>query len=321
MLKQTFRFSPFLVALFALTLAGTAEAQKKKKTEAPAEEVKLDEEETADKKGKEDDAASGDEKSGEEAPSEESEGKEKDSSSDASSSADSGVDDDKSPVEKPGQTYYFVGARLRGLLIPTFIIEAFGEGGKTVIAPNFGPEFIIRRDGFEWNLAMTYTSYVMSHTPFKAPDDPVEAIELVDASLKVLYLQGEALWSKDFSPQVGLQYGFGFGLGVVWGPLARVQAYPVGSGWEYCPGPAGPGSSPIQLQYCQPDTDLGSDPQHWPGYEEPSWTSGGSKPILFPWLSLNIGLRFKPTKHFAGRIDAGIGFGQVFFGLGADYGL
>jgi hypothetical protein len=317
MLKSSLRFFSFLVALFVFVLAGTAEAQKKKKTEPPVEEVKLDEDEPADKK--EDEKPPEEATAGDEAASAEGEGEKKEESSEAPASADDA--DDKSPVEKPGQTYYFVGARLRGLLIPTFIIEAFGEGGKTVIAPNFGPEFIIRRDGFEWNLAMTYTSYVMSHTPFKAPDDPQEAMELVDAHLKVLYLQGEALWSKDFSPQVGLQYGVGFGLGVVWGPLNRVQAYPVGSGWEYCPGPAAAGSPPIQVQYCQPDTDLGDDPQHWPGYSEPSWANGGSKPIVFPWLSLNIGLRFKPTKHFAGRIDAGIAFGQVFFGIGADYGI
>jgi hypothetical protein len=321
MLKQSLRFSSFLVALFAFSVAGTADAQKKKKTEPPAEEVKLDDDE-ADKKSKEDEKPPEEEKSGDEAAaSEGEEGEKKEESSEGATSADEGVADDKSPVEVAGKTYYFVGARLRGLLIPTFIIEAFGEGGKTVIAPNFGPEFIIRRYGFEWNLAMTYTSYVMSHTPFKAPDDPIEAMELVDAHLKVLYLQGEALWSKDFSPQVGLQYGFGFGLGVVWGPLYRVQAYQVGGGWEYCPGQPTMASPPIQQRFCSPDPDLGSDPQHYPGYSEPSWTDGGSKPILFPWLSLNIGLRFKPTKHFAGRIDAGIGFGQVFFGLGADYGI
>jgi hypothetical protein len=313
MLTKTFRFSSFLLALGVLTLPGLAEA-KKKKAEPPPEEVKLDEEKKEEEKPPEE------EKPAEEAaPTEEkAEGEKKEESSEASSSDAS----DNSPVEESGKTYYFVGMRLRGLLIPTFIIEAFGEGGKTVIAPNFGPEFIVRKDGFEWDVALTYTSYVMTHTPFKAPDDPIEAMELVDAHLKVLYLQGEALWSKDFSPQVGLQYGFGFGLGVVWGPLYRVQAYQTANGgWDYCPGPPGPGATAAQLRFCLPDTDLGSDPQHYPGYEEPSWADGGSKPILFPWLSLQAGLRFKPTRHFAGHLDVGIGFGQVFFGLGGDYGI
>lgn len=321
MLKPSFRHWSFLVAFAAFAFASTAEAKKKKK-EPPAEEVQLDEDESSKKKAEEEKPLDEEKPPEEAAPAEESgdgdKEKKEEESSDSASGADGG---DNSPVEESGKTYYFVGARLRGLLIPTFMIEAFGEGGKTVIAPNFGPEFIIRKDGFEWNLAITYTSYVMSHTPFKAPDDPQQAMELVDAHLKVLYFQGEALWGKQFSPQIGVQYGFGFGLGIVWGPLYREQAYPVGSGWEYCGHPPTAMSPPIQVEYCVPDETLGTDPQHYAGYEEPSWSDGGSKPIVFPWLSLQTGLRFKPTKHFAGRLDVGIGFGQVFFGLGGDYGL
>jgi hypothetical protein len=42
---------------------------------------------------------------------------------------------------------------------------------------------------------------------------------------------------------------------------------------------------------------------------------------VFPWLALQTGLRFKPSHDFVARLDVGIGFGQFFFGVGADYGL
>jgi hypothetical protein len=326
MLTKTLRFSSFLLALAAFTQAGGASAKKKKAEPPPAEDVKLDEDDSSSKKkskGKadEDKPAEEDKPADEAPPAEQSDDGEKKEEEKPSEAAATSESNDSSPVEQSGKTYNFVGARLRGLIIPTFIIKAFGDGGKTVPAPNFGPEFILRRDGFEYEFAITYTSYVMTHTPFKAPDDPEQAMELVDAHLKVLYLQSDFMWGHDFSPQVGVMYGFGAGLGIVWGPLYRTQAFPVSGGWDYCPALAANDGIDPHRGYCVVDPTLGSDPQHSRGYQEPSWTGGGSKPILFPWLSLQAALRFKPTRHFAARLDAGIGFGQVFFGLGADYGL
>jgi len=62
------------------------------------------------------------------------------------------------------------------------------------------------------------------------------------------------------------------------------------------------------------------DPQAT-AYNEPSWADGGSKPILFPWLVVQTGLRYKPHRNFVGRLDLGFGTSGFFFGLGADYGL
>ena len=48
---------------------------------------------------------------------------------------------------------------------------------------------------------------------------------------------------------------------------------------------------------------------------------GGSKPMIFPWLVLQTGLRYKPHRNFVARLDAGFGTSGFFLGLGADYGL
>jgi hypothetical protein len=103
----------------------------------------------------------------------------------------------------------------------------------------------------------------------------------------------------------------GAGLGIVWGPLYRNQAYPDASGkYQKCVGVGNP-----RADYC------GGDNDHYGNYEEKGWADGGSKPSVFPWLALQTGLRYKPHRNFVARLDAGFGLSGFFLGLGADYGL
>jgi hypothetical protein len=237
MLKPSLKFPAFWLALALLGLAGTAEAKKKKADSPPPEDVKLEESDSSKKSA--DEAPPADERPAEEAAAADS----KEAEEKAVAPAATDLETSSSAVEEKDKSYYFVGARFRGLIIPSFVIGLFGDGGKTVFAPNFGPEFAIRRNNFEYNFSVTYTSYVMTDTTFKAPSDPPEAMELVNAHLKVLYLAADFVWSHPFSPKVALLYGGGAGLGIVWGPLYREQAYPTANGgWASCgtgPPPAG----------------------------------------------------------------------------------
>ncbi len=217
-----------------------------------------------------------------------------------------------SPLEHPGQVYRFVGLRYRGIIVPKFMINMFGaDGGRTVYVHDFGPEFAIRKDGFEYDFSVTYASYQMDPTPIKSSSDPENAWEIVTSNLKMINLKADFLWSTDFSPEFALNYGIGAGFGIVFGDLHRVQAYKDANGtYQPCNSAGNPDAN-----YC------GSDNDHYNNYSEPSWANGGSKPILFPWLALQTGFRFKPTKHFVARLDAGFGTSGFFVGLGADYGL
>lgn len=224
-----------------------------------------------------------------------------------------------SPVELPGKTYLFVGARYRAIILPKFMVNLFGDGGKTVVAHGFGPEFSIRKNAFEYNLSVWYAGYGMSPTAFKAKDDDARAWELVESKLKSVFITADFLWSQDFSPEFSLNYGMAGGFGIIFGDLYRTQAKPgangnltTGSGFVPCSGSTDPNDPG---DYCDDSN------QHYSGYTEKSWTDGGSKPILFPWLVLQTGLRYKPHKNFAARFDAGFGTSGFFLGVGADYGL
>jgi hypothetical protein len=224
-----------------------------------------------------------------------------------------------SPVELPGKTYLFVGARYRAIIVPQFMINLFGDGGETVLVHGFGPEFAIRKNAFEYNLSIWYAGYGMDGVSFKAKDDGVHAWEIVDSDLKSIFITADFLWSQDFSPEFSLNYGLGGGFGIIFGDLSRVQAYPgpngngnTGEGFVKC---EGIGAGPDAGAYCD-DAN-----KHYAGFKEPSWADGGSKPILFPWFVLQTGLRYKPHRNFAARFDAGFGTSGFFLGIGADYGI
>lgn len=223
-----------------------------------------------------------------------------------------------SPVELPGQTYRFVGLRYRGIIVPKFMVNLFGDGGDTVYVHGVGPEFAIRKDAFEYIFSLWWAGYYMDETPFKASSDPASAWEVVKSDLNVIYLTADFLWSQELGPQFAVNYGMGAGFGFVFGDLYRTQAYPESGNpnedpykWKKC---TGPGNPPIG-DFC------GSDNDHYGGYTEKSWANGGSKPIIFPWLVFQTGFRYKPSKSFVGRLDAGFGTSGFFFGIGADYGL
>jgi hypothetical protein len=227
-----------------------------------------------------------------------------------------------SAVELPGKTYRFVGLRYRGIIVPKFMQNLFAEGGRTVYVNGFGPEFAIRKDGFEYNLSAWFGLYNMKDTAFKGKSDPEQAWEIISANMTILYLTSDFLWSHEFTPEVALNYGLGAGLGFVFGSLNRTQSYPTKAGqnpndYAKCSGSndATAQSQSFSQGYC------GTDNNHYNGYTEPSWANGGSKPNIFPWLALQTGLRFKPSRTVAMRLDLGFGTSGFFFGLGGDYGL
>ena len=222
-----------------------------------------------------------------------------------------------SPVEDPKTTYYFVGLRYRAQVVPQFMINLFAAGGTTVFANGIGPEFTVRKDGFEYVFSALWTKYAFDWTPFKGSSDPDTAWELVKSNIQVLYFATDFNWTHQVSPAFGLNLGIGAGIGVVWGDLNRVQAYPRS-------GTAGKNPDdylPCQAQGLPDATYCGHDNNHYGNYSEPSWANGGQKPIFFPWLGFGPGIRLKPHRNFMMRIDVGWGLIGPYFGASGNYGI
>ena len=236
---------------------------------------------------------------------------------------DKAIEEEKanSVVEDPKNTYYFVGARYRAHIIPQFMMNLFGDGGTSVVANALGPEFTVRRDGFEYVFSAMWTGYYMDWTPFKGSSDPNTAYERVKSNINVLYFITEFNWTHQVSPAFGLNFGIGAGIGVVWGDLFRHQAYPRA-------GTAG--NSPDSYISCEQDPALGGDPHggycgtdnhHYGNYSEKSWAGGGQKPMFFPWLALGPGLRIKPHRNLMFRVDMGWALVGPYIGVAGNYGI
>ena len=245
------------------------------------------------------------------------------------------VKDDPNDVsEKEHQTYYFVGARYRGTVIPKFMMNLFVDEGATVYSNTFGFEMDIRKDAFSLIPAITYVEYGTGDILFlqkgKKPEDPGNW-SYVNSSLKAIYLSVDLLWSTQVHKNVDFEYGFGTGIGFIFGDLQNnwVFATPTGAkpdftssggqGYTKCPGGIPDGFRPPG---CNKANHQNSDQDKVGTYVEKSWFSGGSVPNIFLHLAIpQLGFRFKPVKQFESRLGFGFSLTGFWFGLSADYGL
>jgi hypothetical protein len=210
----------------------------------------------------------------------------------------------------------WIGARYRGIIIPEFVWGLFADGGDGMFVNGVGPEFAIRSGNREINLSAWLAFYKMDPVGFKGKNDEEEAWEILALDLKVLYLTSDFMWSTPLASKLELSYGVGVGLGFVFGDMLRNQAFLVPGGtqgekedYAPCVAPGVPNG-----QYCD------NVNEHYL-YEEKSWFGGGPKPSLLPWVNGQIGLRYRLHEKFLARVEAGVGTGVFFFGIGADYAL
>lgn len=257
--------------------------------------------------------------------------KKSDTEAKAEPKAESSDWDVTNTTEDAQKKYYFVGIRYRGTIIPKFIQNLFVDEGGTVYSNSFAVEVDIRQDGRSMIPWIQYTDYSMGDTLFltkgKDPNDTTQ-YSVVNSGLKALYLGLDEMWSAPIAEHFDFEYGFGVGIGFVFGDLQN--------NWVYGD-PNGPlkASNGLQLSKCQ---NVNSDPssvmscqpaQHQNAseakvgnYVEKNWFNGGSVPVVFPHISIpQIGLRYKPIKQLEARLQVGFSITGFWWGLGVDYGL
>jgi hypothetical protein len=236
--------------------------------------------------------------------------------------------DIKDVEEAPGKSYFFVGLRYRGNVIPTFMLNLFVDEGKTIYTNMIGVEFEIRKDGFSLIPALSYHELGTGDILFRQKNtkDEPQNYSLVNSGMKVVYASVDLLWSTKLHKNFEFEYGAGFGLGAVFGDLEN--------SWVKLDDPNGEleGSNGHRYSRCDVVLPKGtgcnradhqnSDVDKVGGYKEPSWFGGGSKPAVFPWIAVpQLGLRYKPVKNFVARLGVGFALTGFWFGLSAQYGL
>jgi hypothetical protein len=219
----------------------------------------------------------------------------------------------------------YLGVNYRGYLVPGFLTNIFGEGGRTFVAPGAGLAFTRTSGAFDLTFSLDYMAFSMGPTPFKPAGTPDTEYEILQSDLASLHATLELHWNLplDKKQRIRLRIGGGLGFGVMaFGNLYRTQAYPTsfvpGDPYTYlpCQGPNNPAGS---FRYCN---ELDKDADRYPGYTEPSWFDGGIRPTIYPWIALPmVGLSFRPSARIAIDIDVAPAVAGLLTSVGARVGF
>jgi len=216
--------------------------------------------------------------------------------------------------EDPDAWQFTIGARYRLIVVPQFLINAFGvQGGTNVVANGVGAEFGLAKKQYEFMLAGWYASYPMSNTPFKAPGDGPSAWEMWNSSAGAFFITAEFALRNEITKGWDWTVGASGGLGIVTGSLQRRETYWLPPFSETSPGGEADANT-TTLGVC----NAPGDPV--PACEPGDYTNAAPWPV-YPWLSFQTGIRYQPVRNFVARLDLGAGSSGFWLGLGADYGL
>jgi hypothetical protein len=230
-------------------------------------------------------------------------------------------------TELPGKSYYFIGVRYRGTVIPKFMMNLFVNEGSTIYTNTVGLEVDMRKDGFSFIPALSFVEYGMPDTLFLEKNKDANFAgnwSHVNSQLKGIYATADLLWSAKISKNVDFEYGAGFGLGVIFGDLNTNWVYQKADGpYESSDGRKfAPCVTEADGIGCRKQDHQNATVAKVNNYNEPSWANGGSKPNVFLHLAIpQFGVRIKPVKQFEGRIGIGFSLTGFWFGLSGNYGL
>ena len=230
-------------------------------------------------------------------------------------------------VEQEHRTYIYAGVRYRGVLLPKFMLNAVVNEGASVYSNVIGVEADFRTNGLSIIPALSFQEWGLPDTLFVEkgkPDTVASNWSVVNSKLMALNATVDVLWSKKLRPNLDFEYGAGAGLGVAFGSL--------GVNWTYFDEPGiyrtsdGRGMSPCQTESgtaagCTRREHSFASEAKVGGYEEKSWINGGAKPNLIPWITPQVGLRYRPSPEVVTRLGVGVALTGVWFGVSADYGV
>jgi hypothetical protein len=239
-------------------------------------------------------------------------------------------DDITNTTELPSKSYKFVGVRYRGTIIPSFLEHLFVNDGGTIYSNSIGAEMDFRKDAKSTVVWLQYTEYGFNDTLFfqKGQPDTPNNYSIVNSGLKGIYAGLDEEWSTPVANHFDFEYGFGLGLGVIFGNLYNNWVYQTPSG----PTPphtvaADNGNRYTECQSinddpnCQTSAHQNATSAKVGNHVEPNWFNGGAVPVIFPHVGGQVGFRWKPIKQIESRLQLGISLTGFWFGLSADYGL
>lgn len=234
-----------------------------------------------------------------------------------------------------GSSSIALGARFRGMIIPKFLMNAFGDGGTTLFAPGGDLTLTAALSDVDIAVSVGYSSYRMGEVPWKPSGRPDTEYEILQSDLQAMLATVDLLWNIPLDRLGRVSFRVGGGIGVGWtfaGNLYRTQAYPesmlAGDPYRAQPMPVDPSeyvkcrgpNAPVgTFRYCN---QLDKDATHYSGYTEPSWFDGGVRPLVFPWVTFpQVGISWRIAPRWTLDIDGGLTISGFMTAAGLRYEL
>lgn len=230
-----------------------------------------------------------------------------------------GAEATPAPVGAP----YWLGARFRGYLMPSFVMNIAVDGGSTAFLPGGEATFTARRSDVDLVVGVGVTSLALGSTPVKPRGAPDTEWEIAESDLVALTATLDVLYRVPFDDAGLVTMGIGGGVGIGWaafGELYRWQAYPTGaqddpSTYAKCNAPNDPAGT---FRFCN---QLDKDAERY-GKPDAAWGSGGARPVIYPWVALPmITFAFRPTEVVEIGLDLGFTFQGFLMGTGLRFGV
>lgn len=240
------------------------------------------------------------------------------------------ADDGISPGERADTDYYFLGAFFRTLIVPDFIQGLFvAYEGNSAVNFGGGAYFGWRRNGFNVVAEVWYAGF--GHQGFyhgSGADD--SEYESIDSRLGVVFGSFLFGWTIPVTEWLGIDIGFGLGIGGMTGSLIRQEAYRDSGELRECTGPNVGAMDP----YCEEPVEMvgpngrldgtrirGGTYQRETG-SNPFYFGDGGVPPMFFWLDLpRIGVTIRPIRQLQLQINGGYNLYGFNVGASAGYGF
>jgi hypothetical protein len=218
---------------------------------------------------------------------------------------------------------YWLGARFRGYLMPSFVMNIAVDGGATTFLPGGEATFTARLADVDLVVGVGVTSLALGSTTVKPHGTPDTEWEIAESDLVALTATLDILYRLTLDDAGAVTMGIGGGVGFGWaafGELYRWQAYPAGSPddpstYAKCKAPNDP---PGSFRYCN---SLDKDAERY-GSPDAAWGSGGARPVIYPWVALPlVSFAFRPADVVEIGLDLGVTFQGFLMGTGLRFGL
>jgi hypothetical protein len=232
------------------------------------------------------------------------------------------------PVARAADLSYGVAARLRWIIVPTWMLNLFTKKNVPLSSWGTGIEFFRRKANFDLVGTLSYQNMSPPDGNWlgKGHDARIDTDYVQFRGLALYGLDVSFVWHTMFNEWFGMHYGAGIGVAIVGGEILRTSNSPslctednAGNVAQCHPVPPPPAMVDCSSGVCREQDLVGLGP----GPDDPTNPhrfSDPNVPPVLPIVNIVVGFDFRlpQTRGWEGKIEGGF-YNAFFLGMGVGY--